>query len=210
MKWLLWREYRRNRLLLLSGTVLAALPYLFAFAINDFYKMAIWSLGLSNMTAALLGGNAIAGERADRSAEFLAYLPVSRLRLFVGKLSLAAATTVVIWGGNLLLLWILTTLNPYSSSGRQTVQWGYLVLSYLTIFGVAWSISSFQSSAVFAVCGGLITPLLVTMGLQSAAYAFKLTSIENQHWTLYTVICTSLGVIGFAAGTWYYFEPIEG
>ncbi len=85
MKSLLWREYRRNRLLMLSGAVLVALPYLIAFAVNDFYVMANWSLGLSNMMAALLGGNAIAGETADRSAEFLAYLPVSRLQRFFSK-----------------------------------------------------------------------------------------------------------------------------
>ena len=37
----------------------------------------------------------MAGERSDRSAEFMAYLPVSRLRRLISKLSLAFIIAVV-------------------------------------------------------------------------------------------------------------------
>ena len=99
MKWLLWREYRLNRLLLMTGATLLLLPYAIALfdlgwdawwgssqspraenAARRFEVAAFFSIVISQLTLALLGGNAIAGERADRSAEFLAYLPVSRWR----------------------------------------------------------------------------------------------------------------------------------
>ena len=63
----------------------------------------MYSLALSQLTVALLGGNAIAGEAADCSAEFIAYLPLSRPRLLAGKLSLAFSAAVSIWGPNLLI-----------------------------------------------------------------------------------------------------------
>ena len=86
MKWLLWREYRLNRWILITGAVLLLLPYLITLIVlcwpnaistganhivDSLIVAAFYSLGISQLTVALLGGNAIAGERADRSAEFL-------------------------------------------------------------------------------------------------------------------------------------------
>ena len=102
MKWLLWREYRLTRLIRIVGAVLMVLPYVGALvllvaaswaseppaiggpspsrAVVLFGGGALYSILLSLLTLTFLGGNAFAGERADRSAEYLAYLPLSRLR----------------------------------------------------------------------------------------------------------------------------------
>ena len=73
MKWLLWREYRRNRLILATSGVLVLLSCVFAFILEldpddlvapDGFFVLVFSV----LTLALLAGNAIAGERADRSS----------------------------------------------------------------------------------------------------------------------------------------------
>ena len=65
---------------------------------------------------ALLGGNSIAGERVDRSAEFLAYLPVSRGRILASKLLVALAAVPLIWLPNLVILAITGAVEPRQSS----------------------------------------------------------------------------------------------
>ncbi|MGI9427835.1 MAG: hypothetical protein ACR2NM_04210, partial [Bythopirellula sp.] len=90
MNWLLWREYRLNRWILAAGTVGIFAPLMGAvlvFSTSDpeafpkFISMYINSYMATAITVALLAGNAVAGGRADRSAEFLAYLPLPRWRM---------------------------------------------------------------------------------------------------------------------------------
>lgn len=232
MKWLIWREYRLNRPILIAGTVLLLLPYLVvtlivlwrqkgsATGVPDvavvFGIAAIWSLFLCQLTVALLGGNAIAGERADRSAEFIAYLPLPRTRLLGSKLILAFSAAALIWGINLLVLWILVSLAPQFRSGPSLSPKIPLTLSYVAItglvfYGVSWLISSFQSSPTFAVVGGLITPLLVLMGLHAAAWAMDMdpSSVDQFAGTWYATICPILAVVCFSIGTWYYLTRVE-
>ena len=80
MSWLLWREYRRNRWILAAGAAGVLLPIIIAvvFDLNrssGFIGAFFLSCVFSQMTVALLAGNAVAGERSDRSAEFIACAP---------------------------------------------------------------------------------------------------------------------------------------
>src|SRR5437660_12005022 len=102
MKGLLWKDYRLNRGLLLLGVVAVTGVYLAGLSAevshtwpempaSNAWADAIYSYGhmaLSVMPflAALLGGNAIACERADRSAHFLAYLPPTKTQILASKL----------------------------------------------------------------------------------------------------------------------------
>ena len=228
MKWLLWREYRLNRLILATGAVLLLLPYLFVlralgahanYVIRELVDAAYYSLFLSQLTMALLGGSAIAGERADRSAEFIAYLPLARTRLVGAKLSLAFLATVVIWGTNLLVFWTLMSLFPrFQSDPDSSYNFAafmasdyYIAITGLTFFGVSWLISSFQSSTVFAVCGGLVVPLLIFIGLlmeaESSVQEWTPDEFTVEIW--YATICPILAVVCFSIGTWYYLTRVE-
>ena len=229
MKWLLWREFRLNRLILITGAVLLLLPYLVviivlwwpkaptARALNItqvFGVAAIQSLVLSQLTVVLLGGNAMAGERADRSAQFMAYLPLPRTRRLGAKLILAFTATALIWGTNLLVLWIIVSTVPgirsdFSSSDNPLEVIYYVAITGLVFYGVSWLISSFESSPTFAVGGGLITPMLVFMGLKAAAWAMGLRSIDPFVGIQYATICPILAVVCFSIGIWYYLNRVE-
>ena len=75
MNGLLWREWRRNRWILVAGAVLILLPFLFAFwatlnardPSSAFFAAYVVSTLLSVMLISLIGGKAIAADRADRS-----------------------------------------------------------------------------------------------------------------------------------------------
>ena len=66
---------------------------------------SVYSIGIAQLAVALIGGNAIAGERVDRSAEFQAYMPIPRRKILSAKLLLAMAMVAVIWLPNAAVLW---------------------------------------------------------------------------------------------------------
>jgi ABC-type transport system involved in multi-copper enzyme maturation permease subunit len=232
MNWLIWREYRLNRLILMAGLGLLLLPYAMSLvalawakyppkALEAFGGAALYSVGLTQLTLVLLGGNAIAGERNDRSAQFVAYLPLSRPRRLAAKLMVTAATVIVLWGVNLLVLLIASGANldldldtdPKLCNLVQTVL-GYSALMGLVSFGVAWLISSLQSSPTFAVCGGLIAPLVIVMGLHGAVWGLGLATYPGSTFdefveTGYSTICAMVAVVCFSIGTWYYLRRVE-
>ena len=231
MKWLFWREYRFNRLILIVGSLLLLLPYAIALIMLGiwwmrgspdlgrhgvvaitFYAAAIYSLVFSQVTMACVGGNAIAGERADRSAEFLAYLPLSRPLRLVNKLSLALVTAVLLWGVNLSIMLISATMMPQlwpAPDDGFLRAMGYIAITGLTFFGVGWLISSLQSSPTFAVCGGLITPAIVIAGLTAPAWFGDEPDFSPFLGIGYTIICSVLAVVCFTIGTWYYLRRVE-
>jgi len=223
MNWLIWREYRLNRLILIVGLGLLLLPYAIALMVllwarfhpgvfQVFGFALLYSVILTQLTQALLGGNAIAGERNDRSAQFVAYLPLSRPRRLRAKLSVIAAATVVFWGANLLiLLFVLGTApeaNPrFYDLIRNALP--YSAITGLVFFGVAWLVSSLQSSPTFAVCGGLITPLVIIMGLHWGAWVTGPPTFDRFAAIAYAAICPIVAVVCFSIGTWYYLRRVE-
>ena len=115
MKWLIWKDYRVNRLAFITALALMVAPHALAAILvwrgvpmtcpaECFMGSSFYSLGLLQLAFALLGGNSIAGERIDRSAEFLAYLPVSRGRILASKLLVALAAVPLVWLPNLVVL----------------------------------------------------------------------------------------------------------
>jgi len=238
MKWVLWREYRLNRLIRIVGAVLMLLPYVFVLIglvaahwmserpaigapsppnpVLFVGGAALYSMALSLLTLTLLAGNAFAGERADRSAEYLAYLPLSRLRRLAAKLLLTLGTMVSIWGFNILVLLVLYFILLATPSAAPSVKpddvlipLGLFALSGLIMFSVAWLVSSLQSSPTFAVAAGLIAPWLLALALQGAAFLFDPEEFGFIVVIGYAVAALLLAVACFSTGTWYYLRRVE-
>ena len=226
MKWLVWKEYRLNRVVLVVGATLLVVPHAVALALAwrdvgpsiggvsrlsaNLLISGFYSLGISQLTLALLGGHVIACERADRSAEFVAYLPVSRARILAGKITLALLTAALIWGPNLLILRFVGELPEESLEADPTVcgVLGYIALTGFVFFSVGWLFSSMLESPTFSICAGLITPFLVLMGIQSLAWLFTFRLGEiMEPWYRNTSLV--LACACFVAGTWYYLRRVE-
>ena len=223
MSWLLWREYRLNRLILAFAAVLLLLPYVIALlatgiavitgeSTREFPEMAIaFSYALSWLTVFLLAGNAIAGERADRSAEFIAYLPLQRWRMLTSKLLLSLIAFAVILAFNTLMTVIL--VGPVDVTKGQ---FWFIVMCFsggLLSYGSSWLASSLQSSAVSAITTGFVTTVLVSF---CASYIHVRTLTENLEpvdideylikpmviWN--ATISLPVAIVCFGVGTWHY------
>jgi ABC-type transport system involved in multi-copper enzyme maturation permease subunit len=245
MKWLLWKDYRHNRLIVLAGLFMLLAPYLIgvcvggvqrwiSFGTNDngqprYLKATEWavilggaslySLVISQLTIALMGGNAIAGERVDRSAEFLYSLPIPRKKLLASKLLLVLLITASIWLTDApLMTWMLritTTPENLPRYGDLAIIWANFAITGLTFFCVAWFLSSYIASPALAVCGGLITPWLVLSGIALVNWLLMRSELLNPRyfaltWELsYGSVCLTLAPLCFAVGTWHYLRRVE-
>jgi len=245
MRWLLWKDYRHNRLIVLTALVLLLGPHLIGLGIlcgGRWVKMGthngqavywtpngkdviggatVYSFVISQLAVALIGGNAIAGERVDRSAEFLYSLPIQRRKLLASKLLLALAIVATIWLFNALVIFGIIL---YETGGGPIplpdhVNWDFVLvmangaITALMFFCVAWFFSSFVASPTLAVCAGLISPALVASGIASTDLLLKmsglneLSGLEMALWYLF--LCLTIALACFAVGTWHYLRRVE-
>jgi ABC-type transport system involved in multi-copper enzyme maturation permease subunit len=228
MRWLLWKEYRANRVIAFALFGLLIVPHLVALCVTWFDRPPWeWRLGLLDAGAfslfalqlvpALIGANIIAGERADRSVEFQVYLPLSRRKILAGKLLLVLILAAAIWLINPPLMYWLARNDL--ASGRLSLKealtvGGNLAVTGLTFFCVAWFFSSFLSSPVFSFAAGLLAPALVAGGMwitfQAYHYGYGMfPGNEMTFQTWYRILCIALSALCFAAGTWLYFRRVE-
>ncbi len=248
-KKLLWKDLHINRALLCAAGILLGLPHVLAAVLQTYWHYryshqygpwsillmyaGLWSLGLSILGVTLLGGNAFAGERADRSAEFLATVPVLRRAVLTSKVLLVLGAGVLIWLINLCVIYGVTDRLATPAGFRQVWESdarGYstpsirqrtegllrdrdealplLVLTTFLAIGMAWGCSCFSRSPVLAACAGLGTPIVLGM-LLAMVYSFCPEDSAFRPGPWYAGVCLILGAAGAVAGTWYYLHRVE-
>jgi ABC-type transport system involved in multi-copper enzyme maturation permease subunit len=239
MNWLFWKEYRQNRVIVIALLVILVVPHLFGLygmgyvlrrasvlgasweqILADWKSIlvgaSLYSLSISQVALALIGGNAMAGERADRSAEFQVYLPIPRKRVLAGKLLLALAIAAVIWLTNPLIAWgTLATMNREAMRDPSVAPVVMInaAVTGLIFFGVAWFFSSIVRSPTFSIVAGLVTPLIIWSLILYGDYI-----LQDNQWDphremvlqiAYWTICLILSPLGFGLGTWLYLRRVE-
>ena len=227
MKALLLKDCRVNQLVLGVGIVLLAGPPLVGVFINLYsdWRFGVlsnpWpelllltsqiSLAISLLTVVMLGGNAVAGERADRSAEFLAYLPPSRRAIITSKAVLAIGTGIFIWVINLIVVYGYALRAPGMSqewivnmNHSCTLLFPSIAATWVVMFGVAWFCSSMIASPTIATGLGFVPPAIVG-SLLLHFYGPNHPEIG----LVYRTICLTVGVLGFVGGIGYYLRRVE-
>jgi len=225
LKALLWKDFRVNGMPLLVGLLLLLLPLGVGAALNGigYWRYGVWgeswpslvarmgvlSLGFSLVTFAMVPGNAIAGERADRSAEFLAYLPPPRWANIASKGFIALLALFVVWAVNAACMWVIApALGEVPEDSAVFVQellpaFGALSVS---MFGAAWLGSSFLPSPVYATGVGFAAPLILLCGLSVGEHG-----LGHAGWIQHGFIPASivLGALCFFAGIACYLRRIQ-
>ncbi len=226
MKALLWKDYRQNRQLLLAAGILFLLPYAFVIALRcleilrfgqgldvnwarDIEGASVGGLGISAVLCAFIAGNAVAGERADRSAEFTAYLPIPRRSAIASKAITAVGICVLLLLLNSLILlvadWFFKEQWPVSHVVDNRDVFYVLFLMAMTagfIFGVAWLCSTLLRSPAMAAAGGIVAVIVLFMGLTYLEEMYGVATVAFDRW--YPILCLILGSGCFVAGTAYY------
>ena len=210
MSWLLWREYRLNRWILTLGAVGILTPLLIAaiaFSRSDreafpkFLSMYMCSHMSAAITVALLAGNAVAGGRTDRSAEFLAYLPLSRWRTLASKLILPLLIIAVAWSLN--LVFVVSRIRPVEPMELEAAADLRVFASVLLVtYSAAWLATQFLSSPTYAGIIGFVAPFVVA-GLVAAVLKVSggdMTALNG--WVV--LVHLSVALVCFCIGTGCY------
>lgn len=231
MKALLWKDYRQNRRMLIAVGIFVVIPYVVlsvgllgrllgtsSEVASDqleswgelLWMASMWSLCLSMVAGAFVAGNAIAGERADRSAEFAAYLPISRWSAIAGKAMLAVGLYLSVWIVNLLIGSLAGDELPAALYRRGDSFVGVMAVTAVLIFGVSWLLSCLLSSSAIAAAGGLAAPMIIGGGLTFSDYVRGLEEHVPEPWLhWYVPLCLVLGVTCFVGGVVYYLRRVE-
>ena len=236
MSRLLWKEYRQNRAILVTMLTLLMAPYLFMLCLLAFYTVSTqkgpepweWKKILFDATFAgpwlvqvglgLIGGNAIAGERADRSAEFQGALPIRRRRILAAKILLTLLVIAVIWLPNMSMTWAAGGIRNAAWKGDYdySVLIANIAITGLVFFCAAWLASSLIVNPAIAACAGLATPPLVLGGsyIVMSVRSYLATGIfcvgsDSPITDWYQLICLAICPVCFAVGVWLYLRRVE-
>ena len=191
---LVWREWRRSRTILFVtlGIIVALLILVFSqpqtlpeaaggeirvvrsmAVVGDF---ASWiAAHASVFLLPMIAANSLAGERADRSAEFIAPLPVMRSARLAAKVALLAAVAIAFFGP------ILAVLSLVETDGRIDADFGHALglLGMVATFtllatALAWLLAAWVESPVIAAVGAIAIPIAIPM------FLFYVPTIANR------------------------------
>jgi len=208
MLMLLWKDYRLNRVVLPAGVLLILAPYL----LIGRGLSGAWgtSAYLAQFTVALIAGNVIACERADRSAEFLAYQGATRAMATASKMILCA----MVYAAVCLVTFVTSLWLPETGlriPGGYYHSWNDQLRAAATglgFFGCGWLFSSFLTSPVLAVTLGCAVPLSALGVLSISARATGWPD-DFVFGAWHVAICSGVGVLALVAGTWHYLRSRE-
>lgn len=230
MKALLWKDYRQNRQLLLAAGILFLLPYAFVIVMRcveilrfgqgldvgwarDMEGASIASMGISVVLCAFIAGNAVAGERADRSAEFAAYLPIPRRSAIASKAITAVCMCLLMLLLNSLIFtaaWLVqerTAISHVVDNPDALDVAVNMAITAVFIFGVSWLLSTLLRSPAMAAAGGIVAVIVLFMGLLLVEELRGAGNDEVER--SYALLCLLLGSGCFLAGVVCYLRGVE-
>jgi ABC-type transport system involved in multi-copper enzyme maturation permease subunit len=166
---------------------------------------SLMAYGVGQLSLAVLAGNLIAGERTDRSAEFLAYLPASRGMVLWAKALVLAGTAAVLLVIPLATAGLAALVVGYPGGdglGRAAMTVVSITAYGLCAAGVGWLGSCCLESNALAILFAILVPLAVAMVVMGATRGEAPSA-------LYAAVNLALGSAGFLFGTRYYLQRME-
>ncbi len=224
MKGLIWKDFCLNRPLLVLGALILIGLYGIGVVVEihstwpKFPPSKQWaemlvsystiSLYLSFVMTGLLGGYAIACERADRTAHFLAFLPPNKAQILASKLVVAASATALWWSWILFTVFVLAPhLGGEASdftgaySGR-----GFAAMCVLT-FGVGWLASAYLETTIVPIILANGAPVVLGLLMVFVGDLLTVPRFEMAKWA--TPAGLTIGIVAFLVGTFHYLRRLE-
>jgi len=235
LKMLLWKDFRQQRGFLAGAIISLLIPYVIALGAHLTYRLrALEDVGsavvitggqavsawyrfyeaaslvdvfLSGLLIAFFAGNAIAGERADRSAEFFAYQPLSKRSVLLSKFLVSAGLSAAVLGVCVVGMWAYPWVSGGPIKLPSAEENATFFATCLAMFGVAWGVSSFVRSASYAAAAGVCVP--ICLGVMLALIFEGASGGESSTGASYSVVAGVVGLASFASGTVYYVRRVE-
>ena len=193
---LVWREWRRSRTILFValGIIVALLLLVFSQplppelaagigypvvveVVSAVIGIAAWIMSfLGPFLLPMIAANSLAGERADRSAEFIAPLPVSRAVRLMAKVVLLAAVAIALWAPMLVGASLLRSsqLDKADDFRLALGLLGMVATFTLLSTALAWLLAAWVESPVIAAVGAIAIPIAIPM------FLFYVPTIANR------------------------------
>jgi ABC-type transport system involved in multi-copper enzyme maturation permease subunit len=190
---LVWREWRRSRTMFFValGIIVALLLLVFgqpqtppeaaggeirvvgSMAVVGYFASWI-AVHVSVFLLPMIAANRLAGERADRSAEFIAPLPVSRAVRLMAKVVLLAAVAIALWAPMLVFASLLRSSQLVKADDYRS---GLELLGMIATFAIlttalAWLLAARIESPVIAAVMAIAIPVAVPCGMFSLQVPF--------------------------------------
>ncbi len=222
MKMLLWKDWRLCRVPLIAAAILFVSPYIFMSyplyrsshgqLVKEFHDFGYVAWGLMLISIAALAGNIFAGERQERSADFLASFPIHRSRIIISKLLITLACVALIWIVGAAAVFIpafFFSQSPFTIGGllpyfdieeRETVR--AFAAASVGLFGFSWLCSTLSSSSAISAAIGF--GLTVAFAVASAVIIEELEPLPVATWHIVSAIVLISGILAFIAGTLHY------
>jgi ABC-type transport system involved in multi-copper enzyme maturation permease subunit len=213
MKMLLWKDLRLSELCLLAGVMFIIDPYMFMFNPYaywyDFNHAWVISTVISQLTMALVAGNIIACERADRSAAFLAFQGITRKKIITSKLIICFITFISIYVISFISIFWLDKLKFGERDVIVIIQLHASIFATGFCFiGCCWLLSDLITNSVAAIVFGLLPPGIIACGLSiTSEYLHWPRNEAYPYW--YTAFVAAAGLISLIAGTWHFIMSKE-
>lgn len=216
LKALLWKDFRQHSKFLVACGALLLIPYVIAVValianqmsrfpaeewIRFFSAASLANAFLAIVLVAFIAGNAIAGERADRSAEFTAYLPIDRRTAVLSKLITSLGTCVVLLAAMSVIAWLLAPPDMWPN------ETGLFLSTAIPLFGVAWFFSSLLRTPAMAAAIGIAFP--ACLGLTCLFFSLLESMQKTDMGTVFMVVSIAVGLSCFAAGVVHYLRRVE-
>jgi ABC-type transport system involved in multi-copper enzyme maturation permease subunit len=177
---------------------------------------AVGSIAITCLLAGAYGGVAFAQERRERSAHFLAMLPVARRPIVLSKCVVSIFSQVAFIAANVLVLFIAATYLTVVYGERPDLK-GLAPTAILDLcitamlFGSGWLLSAMLESSSIAtsisIGGTIILNVLIALIVQRR----MAINGSSENFSILACSLTSLpiGVACFVYGTVYYLKRVE-
>ena len=163
--------------------------------------------------AALLAGSVLTLERGDRSAEFLACLPPTRMQNLASKLIVVLGAAAMMVTVHLSFVWAAHLLLPFvrDQGGILAERSSPSALSALTfvavivsMMGGALAVSAWLKSNGVPILCGLLTPVFVASFVSMIGWTFDIPSEGDAYEIRYATSSLLLGVTFGYIGCYCY------
>jgi ABC-type transport system involved in multi-copper enzyme maturation permease subunit len=211
MRILLWKDWRLSELCVLAGIMFIISPYMpliYPYIHSyDFDHAWMISTAISQLTIALVTGNIIACERADRSAAFLAYQGITRKKILTSKLIICFITFMSIYVISSILSYGLD-MSRFKDMDEFRMMQALIFSIGFCFFGCCWLLSDVLTNSVAAIVFGLFSPIFIISALGTTSFYFDWPGGKAApYW--YIAFFTAAGLISFVAGTWHFITSKE-
>jgi ABC-type transport system involved in multi-copper enzyme maturation permease subunit len=180
--------------------------------------LALIACYVASPVSCAFGGAALAGERIDRTADFVGLLPVTRRQIVLSKWLVSSAMLGLCVAFHLVILFLAFSVaihrgsfaydsldNPNRWVVESMVESAVWIGCTVSFFGIAWLFTSFFRSAAISAAISFGATIFVT-----ASLAYRMPHYDPLEQVLKLGLVPMLvGLTALIAGTFYYVGRIE-